>query len=88
MLALYCICNLFLSWRLPLCPNDSILCHAEALQCHEVPFVDLSVCVNRALFKKSFPVSVSSRLFTDFYKIQCLVLCRVFHPVGVEFSAG
>jgi hypothetical protein len=46
------------------CLNDSVHCHTEAFKFHEVPFiVYLTVCAISVLFRKLFPMPMSSRLF-------------------------
>jgi hypothetical protein len=73
-----------------LCPNDGILCCAEALQFHEVPFiiVDFGVCANGVLFRKSFPMHRRSRLFPIFSSIRFIIfgfIVEVFDALGVVF---
>ena len=54
-----------------LCLNDSVLYHVEASQFHEVLFiVNLSANANNTLFRKSFPVPMSSRIFSFFFSIR------------------
>ena len=58
-------------YRLLLSLSDVVLCNAEAFQLlvsHSL-IVGLSACTNNVLFRKSFPVSMASRLFPAFFSI-------------------
>lgn len=50
---------------LSLCTDDVFLGHAESFQLRAVRslVVDVSNCANQVLFRKTFPVLMSSRLF-------------------------
>jgi hypothetical protein len=48
---------------------------------------NLSACVSDVLFRKSFPVPMSSKLF--FNQVQCIwFYVEVFDPFGAEFCRG
>jgi len=83
-----------------LCLNDSIFCHAEYFQFHEVCLliVVLFACVTNALFRKSFPVPMTSpplsllsdsvyvALCWDLIGPLCWVLCSVISINLLAFS--
>lgn len=62
-------------------PNDIYaLCHTQAFQLHEVPFIisGLSTCAISVLLRKSFPVTIGSSIFPSFILSDsgCRVLYR------------
>lgn len=55
--------------------NDLALCCVEVFKFHGVSFsVDLSACANAVLFRKAFPVLMTSRLCSTFYQFQDLAI--------------
>lgn len=75
-----------------LCTNDSILCHKDGYQIHQVNnllIVDFNVCKNGGLFRKSFPVLLSSKLLSIFSFIRFSVLLfTLMTMIHLEFCAA
>jgi hypothetical protein len=63
--------NSFPILRLPLCPNNSVLCLTEAFQFmrSHLLIVNLSACTNSVLFRNT-SVPMSSKLFLTFFSIR------------------
>lgn len=77
--------NLFLFCKIVLCPNECVLCLAENLMFHEIHLliVDSSAYVNVAMFRKSLPVAISSRIFQIFsskrFRVSDFILRPLIH---------
>ena len=70
----------------------SVLYHVEASQFHEILFiVDLSAYANSVLFRTSFPVPMSSRIFPFFFSIRFSVfgfMLRSLTHLEMSFVQG
>lgn len=66
--------NLFPFCRLLLWLAGSVLCHAEAFQCQRFRLLIVDLGANNVLFKKSFPLPMTSRLIPHFvvFQFQCI----------------